>query len=425
MTSGAYVQCLPEALERGLVTMATVDASVRRVLNLKQRLGLFDDPYRRGAAPASAARAVERRELAREAGRQAIVLLSNRREVLPLSREMRRIVVIGPLAAAPAEMLGSWASAGRPEDAVSILEGLKEALPRCRIDHAGGVDIAGEKTDGISAAVDLGAGAEMVVLCLGESAAMSGEAASRTDLGLPGRQRVLAEAVLGLGKAVVVTLSSGRPLTLPWLFERADAVLATWFLGCEAGHAIADVLTGKFNPTGRLPVSWPRDVGQVPIFYNERPAGRPFAPGVHYSSTYLDVSPMPQFPFGHGLSYSRFALLGLRAEPTRVKASDAVDVSVTVHNESSVNGEATLFFFVRDPVASVAQPLLVLKGVQKVVLAAGERKDVTWSLPVEDLSFIGQSLDRVLEPGRFEIHVGQSADPSSLLSCAIELVTQA
>lgn len=251
---------------------------------------------------------------------------------------------------------------------------------------------------------------------------MSGEAASRTDLGLPGRQRALAEAVLDLGKPVVVTLSSGRPLTLPWLFERADAVLATWFLGCEAGHAVADVLTGKLNPTGRLPVSWPRHVGQVPIFYNERPAGRPYAPGVHYSSTYLDQPPTPQFPFGHGLSYGRFALSDLRCTPTVARAEDAIEVSLEAHNESSVDGEAMLFLFVRDPVASVARPLLELKGVQKVDLKAGERRDVMWRLPVEDLSFIGQSLERVLEPGRFEIHVGQSADPSDLVSAVIELV---
>ena len=252
MTSGAYVQGLPEALERGLVTMATIDASVTRVLKLKERLGLFDDPYRRGSAPPHAARAASRRELAREAGRRAIVLMSNRTGALPLSPEIRRIAVVGPLAAASGEMLGSWASAGRPEDAVSILEGLKAALPQCRIDHAAGVEITGENTDGISATLDLCAEAEIIVLCLGESAAMSGEAASRVDLGLPGRQRALAGAIFDLGKPVVVTLSSGRPLTVPWLFERADAVLATWFLGHEAGHAVADVLIGKFNPTGRL-----------------------------------------------------------------------------------------------------------------------------------------------------------------------------
>ncbi len=422
MTSGAYIQCLPEALERGLVTMTAIDASVQRVLKLKERLGLFDDPYRRGSVPPQASRKAERRELARDAARRAIVLMTNRGEILPLAREIRRIALLGPLAAAPGEMLGSWASAGRPEDAVSILDGLKAALPHCQIDHAAGVDIAGENTDGISAALDLCARAEAVVLCLGESAAMSGEAASRVDLGLPGRQRALAEAVLDLGKPVVVTLSSGRPLTLPWLFERADAVLATWFLGHEAGHAVADVLTGKFNPTGRLPVSWPRHVGQIPIFYNELPSGRPYAPGVHYSSTYLDAPPTPQFPYGHGMSYSRFVLTGLHCEPTEVKAGGTVEVSLAVQNQSQLDGEATLFLFVRDPVASVARPLLELKGMQKAILAPGERKDVMWRLPVVDLSFVGQSLDRVLEPGRFEIQVGQSADPRDLLSCAIELM---
>jgi beta-glucosidase len=421
MTSGAYVQCLPAALKRGLINMAAIDACVMRVLKLKERLGLFDDPYRRGSVPPEAGRAAERRELAREAARRAIVLMSNRRGALPLSPKIGRIAVIGPLAAVPGEMLGSWASAGKPEEAVSILEGLKAALPHWRIDHAIGVEITGESADGISAAVDLCAGAEAIVLCLGESAAMSGEAASRADLGLPGRQRALAEAILDLGKPVVVTLSTGRPLTLPWLFEQADAVLATWFLGHEAGHAVADVLTGKFNPTGRLPVSWPRHVGQVPIFYNELPSGRPYAPGVHYSSTYLDQPPTPQFPFGHGLSYSRFELNDLRCEPTRVKADDSLEVSLGVHNESLVDGEATLFLFVRDPVASVVRPLLELKGVQKAVLGAGERKTVTWRLPVKDLSFVSQNLDRLLEPGRFEIHVGQSADPSGLLTCAIEL----
>ena len=422
MTSGAYIQCLPEALDRGLVTMATIDASVRRVLELKERLGLFDDPYRRGSAPPDAHRAAARRELARDAARRAIVLLSNRTGVLPLSPKIKRLAIVGPLAAAPGEMLGSWASAGRPEDAVSILGGLKAALPQCQIDHAAGVGIDGQETGGIAAAIDLCSDAEAVVLCLGESAAMSGEAASRVDLGLPGRQRSLAEAILDLGKPVVVTLSSGRPLTAPWLFERADAVLATWFLGQEAGRAVADVLTGTFNPTGRLPVSWPRDVGQVPIFYNELPAGRPYAPGVHYSSTYLDLPPTPQFPFGHGLSYSRFALSDLRCKPTQVSPEDTIQVSLAVHNESPIAGEATLFLFAHDLVASIARPLLELKGVQKAVLAAGGRTDVTWRLPVKDLSFVGPNFEPVLEPGRFEIHVGQSADPSGLLSCAVELM---
>jgi beta-glucosidase len=421
MTSNVYVRGLPEALKRGLVAMTEIDASVRRVLELKERLGLFDDPYRRGLAGPDDAGVAERRELAREAGRRAIVLLTRRNGILPLSPEMRRIALIGPLAAAPREMLGPWASAGRCEDAISILEGLTAAMPQCRIDHAPGVDIAGENVDSISAALGLCADAEVVVLCVGEAAAMSGEAASRADLVLPGRQRALAEAVLDLGKPVAVVLSSGRPLALPWLFARADAVLATWFLGSEAGHAVADVLTGRFNPTGRLPVTWPRHVGQAPIFYSQRPTGRPTQAGVHYSSSYLDVPATPQFPFGHGLSYSRFALFDLRCDPSCVKAGGCVEVSVTVSNDGEVDGEATLFLFVRDLVASVARPLLELKGVRKLVLAAKQRGHVAWRLPVETLSFIGPTLHPILEPGRFEIHVGQSADPAELLTSVIEV----
>ncbi len=423
MTSDAYAHGLPEALQRGLVDMADIDVSVRRVLRLKERLGLFDDPYRRGAAGSRATErgASERRELAREVGRRSIVLLTHARGVLPLSPDIRRIALVGPLAAAPHEMLGPWASAGRGEEAVSIREGLEAALPGRRIDSAPGVDIAGDDMRGVAAAVDLCRNAELVVLCLGEAASMSGEAASRADLGLPGRQRALAEAILDLGKPVVALLSSGRPLALPWLFERADAVLATWFLGCEAGHAVADVLTGKFNPTGKLPVTWPRHVGQAPIFFSQRPSGRPAQAGVRYTSSYFDLPATPQFPFGHGLSYSRFTLHDLRCDPRRLKAGESVEISVSVHNDSLVDGEATLFLFVRDLVASVARPVLELKGVRKIVLAAGERGHAMWRLPVEALAFIGPSFDPVLEPGRFEIHVGQSADPAEFLTGVVDV----
>jgi beta-glucosidase len=423
MTSNSYVQGLPEALKRGLLTMAEIDASVRRVLGLKKRLGLFDDPYRRGSAWPHGARDAERRELARDVGRRAIVLLTNRASILPLSPEIRRLALIGPLAAASREMLGPWASAGRARDAVSVLEGLKAALPQCRIDHAPGVDIGGQGTDGISPALDLCARVEVVVLCLGEAASMSGEAASRADLGLPGCQLALAEAVFDLGKPVVVVLSSGRPLTLPRLFERADAVLASWYLGAEAGHAIADVLTGRFNPTGKLPVSWPRVVGQIPIYFRQRPTGRPTKVGEHYSSSYLDVPATPQFPFGHGLSYSRFALLDMKCDPSSAKAGEFVEVSVTVRNDSEVDGEATLFLFVHDLVASVSRPLLELKGVRKIALKGQEHGRATWRLSTGDLSFLGPNLVPVLEPGQFEIHVGQSADPTGLLTEVIELTT--
>jgi beta-glucosidase len=418
MASDAYVQGLPGALERGLITMTQLDASVVRVLRLKERLGLFDDPYRRGATTGGTAQA---RQLAREVARRAIVLLTHRGHVLPLSPDLRHLALIGALATAGGQMLGPWPAAGRVEDTVSILEGLKAALPGCRIECFSGVGVRGAE-QAIAEAVESCRRSELVILCLGEEASMSGEAASRADLGLPAGQRALAEAILDLGKPVVVLLSSGRPLAVPWLFERADAVLAIWFLGSEAGNAVADVLTGKFNPSGKLPVTWPRHGGQVPIFYGQRPSGRPSRAGERFSSSYLDVPAAPQFAFGHGLSYSRFALHDLACNPRSVNAGDSVEVSVAVHNEGAVAGEATLFLFVRDVVASISRPVLELKGVHRMTLGPGERARAAWRLPVGTLAFIGPDLDLALEPGRFEIHVGQSADPAEFLSTSIELL---
>jgi beta-glucosidase len=416
MASEAYVQGLPEALRRGLIEVAELDASVSRVLALKERLGLMDDPYRRGAAaPVDAGHGTSAaRQLAREAARRAIVLLTHRRHVLPIAPEARHIAVIGPLASARGEMLGPWPSAGRAEETVSILEGLRAALPTCRIDSFAAA--SGDAIDGCRAA-------ELTLLCLGEDVSMSGEGGSRAHLGLPDGQRALAQAVLEVGRPVVALLTSGRPLTVPWLFERAGAVLATWFLGSEAGNAIADVLTGKFNPTGKLAVTWPRHVGQVPIYYGQRPTGRPSKPGERLSSAYLDIPSTPQFAFGHGLSYAAFTLEELRCTPRAVKADDPIEVSVVVHNHSATAGDATLFLFVRDVVASIARPVLELKGVRRIALAPGERGAVTWQLPVAALAFVGADLGLLLEPGRFDIHVGQSAAPGELISCSIEVIS--
>jgi beta-glucosidase len=418
MASGAYLEGLPHALASGLISMALLDASVRRVLRLKEQLGLFDDPYRPGAI---APRAAPARELARDVARRAIVLLTHRGGVLPLSADMRHIAVIGPMAEAPAQMLGPWAAAGRAAEAVSILQGIAAALPRCRIESAPGVALDGGDLRGVAPAIERCRAAQAVILCLGEDAARSGEAASRADLGLPGCQRALAEAALDLGKPVVAVLCSGRPLPAPWLIERADAVLAAWFLGTEAGNAIADVLTGSFNPAGKLAVTWPRHVGQVPIFYAERPSGRPSQPGERFSSVYLDIPATPQFAFGHGLSYSRFMLEDLQCTPGAVRAGENLEVSVTVCNAGPVYGETTVFLFVRDVVATIARPVLELKGVRRAALGCGERSRLVWRLPAGALAFIGPNLEPLLEPGRFQIHVGLSAEPGALLSTDIEL----
>jgi beta-glucosidase len=421
LMGNAYARGLPGALERGRVTMADVDAAVRRILALKAALGLFDGPYRRGHGLTSEQLAGHR-ALAREVAQRAIVLLTNRGGTLPLSPDGGRIAVIGPLADARDDMLGPWAAGGRPEEVVTVLEGLREALPAREVAHAPGVEIDGDETSGIPAALDLARAAEIVVLCLGEARAMSGEAASRARPTLPGRQAELAKAALDLGKPVVVTLSSGRPLMAPWLFERADAVLATWFLGSEAGNAVGDVLCGRHNPTARLPVSWPVDIGQIPIFYAQRPTGRPADPAEHYTSKYLDLPVDPLFPFGHGLSYTRFAYRGLRVYPEEVRPGEMIAVEVEVANEGAMAGEETVFLFLRDPVASVARPLLELRGVAKIALEPGARGTVCFELSTEDLAFLGPDLSPCLEPGAFEIHVGPSAAGDSLLKTTVRLV---
>jgi beta-glucosidase len=423
LMSGAYGSGLPIALERGLVTVAQIDAAVRRVLRLKARLGLFEDPYHRSdAALAPPGQAEKHRELAREAARRSIVLLTNRDGLLPLDNATRRIAVIGPLADARDDMLGPWAAAGRAEGMVTILEGLRAALPGGEISHAAGVSVDGTETGGIGAALDLARAADVVVLCLGEARRMSGEAASRARPDLPGRQPELARAVLELGKPVVVLLSSGRPLMAPWLFERAHAVVATWFLGSEAGHAIGDVVSGRYNPAGRLPVSWPVEVGQIPIYYARRPSGRPAHPEVHYSSKYLDLPVEPLFAFGHGLSYSRFVPGALRVSAAELVPGQELTIEVDVTNEGPSSGEATMFMFIRDPVASVSRPVLELRGIAKAVLEPDASTTLSFALRADDLRFLGPDLSPRLEPGRIEVFVGPSAKQADLLSAEIRLV---
>jgi len=416
MMSGAYVQGLPEALARGLVSIDMIDAAVRRVLTLKERLGLFKNPFGRGRETSTdLALPDARRALARDLARRAIVLLKND-EILPLPANVREIALVGPLADARTEMLGPWAMAGSVESAVTIREGLAAALPDARIAYAPGVAITGADVSGIAAGLECCRNAELVILCLGEAANMSGEAASRANPGLPGAQTALADAIFDLGKPVVLLLSSGRPLMIAEAAERATAVAATWFLGVEAGRAIADVLTGKFNPTGRLPVTWPRDIGQVPIYFARRPSGRPAAAHNPYTSKYLDTPVEPLFYFGHGLSYSRFALSNLRAANPEFYPGGRLMIAVDVANLSPAAGEATVFLFVRDMVASVARPLLELKGVRKIALDPGEEGIVRFDLGASDFSYPGTNWNPVLEPGEFMIFAGMSADPQQMLS---------
>ncbi|MGH8299056.1 MAG: glycoside hydrolase family 3 N-terminal domain-containing protein [Steroidobacteraceae bacterium] len=420
MVSGAYLRGLPVALERGLVSLAEIDESVRRVLALKARLGLFEDPYRRGTAAEGDATLSGRRRLARDIGARSIVLLTNRGEALPLSGSIRRLALIGPLADAPAEMRGPWWCAADPDTQVSVLGGLRERLPHAQVLHASGVDISGTDGSGIAAALELCDGAEAVVLCLGEAATMSGEAASRAHPGLPGRQRELAEAVLqragARGIPVIAVLFCGRPLIVPWLAGQASALLAAWFPGCEAGRAVADILTGERSPSGRTPITWPRAVGQIPLYFGQRSSGRPGDPANPLSSRYLDESNEPLFAFGHGLSFSRFSLTNLRVRPESAAPSATIEISVDVENQGGRRAEETVFLFTRRLKARVAPPLLELHGVGKITLDPGARGTLTLRLAVAELRSLGPDLEPALEPGEMEVLLGPSANRASLLA---------
>jgi beta-glucosidase len=284
-----------------------------------------------------------------------------------------------------------------------------------------GCQIADQEPDGLKAAVEAASRADIVLLCLGESKFMSGEAASRAEPGLPQCQRELAEAVLSLGKPTAVTLSSGRPLTAPSLFERAGAVLATWFLGTEAGHALADILTGRSNPCGKLPVTWPRHVGQAPIFYAHRPTGRPCDPSNSFTSRYADMPLEPLFPFGHGLSYTRFAYRALRLSAGVIRPGETVAVEADISNEGAAAGEETALMFIRDPVASVARPVMELRGAARLALKPGETGTARFTLSAGDLAFPDEAGSAVLEAGEVEIIVAPRADRAAALIARLEV----
>lgn len=425
MMSDAYRSGLPIALERGLVTMGEIDACVRRVLKLKQNLGLFDDPYLRGSKAEPAETVTARRKFAREVGARAVTMLENRNDALPLQSTIKKLAILGPLADAAGEMAGPWGAAQNPKEHVSVLAGLRAAYPNAEIAYAAGTSIKGERKRGenLASAAKLSDGADAVILCLGEAAPMSGEAASRAFPELPGRQRDLAEAVLSRaqknGAKVIAILFSGRPLIVPWLAESADALIAAWFVGSEAGHAIADVLSGRVSPSGRTPITWPRATGQIPVFFGMRPSGRPNDPKDYFTSKYLDVVNEPLYPFGHGLSYGRFTCANLRVTPENIAKGDRIEARVDVTNEGNARAEETVFLFVRDKVASVTRPLLELKGFAKVTLDPGARGEVRLSLDAADLAFFDKDLRPVLEPGEIEILVGPCADRGRLLAATV------
>lgn len=409
MVSGIYGEKLDEAVRAGRLEETEVDQAVRRVLEAKARLGLFEDPYRYSDSGREQAVTLtpEHRRAAREVARQAIVLLQND-GTLPLTKNPGMIAVIGPLADDRDAPLGPWAGAGRVEDVVTVLAGIREAVGEEAVGFARGAGAADDDTTGFAEALRLARDADAVVLVLGEPRQISGEAASRHDLDLPGAQRALAERVLGLGKPTAIVLMNGRPLAIPWLAEHAPAILETWFLGTETGHAVADILFGDVNPGGKLPVTFPRAVGQVPIYYNHKNTGRPPS-DEKYTSKYLDLPSTPLYPFGHGLSYTTFEYGPPRLSRATMGALDTLTVSVDVTNRGERTGDEVVQLYVRDEVRSVTPPVMELKGFERVTLAPGETLTVSFPLTVEDLAFYDADGWWLVEPGSFTVMVGGSS----------------
>ncbi len=408
MASGLYAAELPGWFRSGKIPEALLDRAVERVLDLKAKLGLWnpgEEPTPEGSAPLPAAS----RRLALRAAREAIVLLRNRGELLPLSSPLRSIAVVGPLADDRRNALGPWPGVGREEDVVTVLEGIRARAPRgTRILFAQGCPTTGRSTDGFLRAVEFAKEADVVVAVVGEEARMSGEAACRTDLGLPGRQEELIRALCETGRPVVAVVCSGRPLALPWLAEHASALLAAWFLGIESGNALADLLFGASDPVGRLPVTVPRSVGQVPIYYSHANTGRPPGSGPEVSG-YIDLPATPLFPFGYGLSYTRFSYREIEVSRGIVRPGEPVEASVLLKNIGTRSGAETVQLYLRDRKASLTRPVAELKGFQRVLLEPGEERRVSFSLPSDACAFLGADGEPRKESGEFELRIGPSA----------------
>jgi len=410
MVSRIYVDDLPALVRTGRIPVALVNEAVRRVLRAKAALGLFDDPYH-GASP-ERERAVllapEHRRLARRVAEEAIVLLKNDGQLLPLGSRVRSVAVIGPLADDKVAALGSWPGRGDPRDAVTPLEGIKTRAGSVSVVYAKGCGITDTATAGFVEAVATAKQADVAVLVLGEAGDMSGEAASRANLDLPGIQPRLFEAIYATGTPIVLVLMNGRPLTIPWAAEHVPAIVESWFLGIETGPALAAVLFGDVSPSGKLPVTFPRAVGQIPLYYNHKNTGRPTGPD-KYTSKYTDLPVTPLFPFGHGLSYTTFSYSDLRLSSPRITPAGTESVSVTVTNTGSREGVEVVQLYVHDEVASVTRPVRALAGFRRVSLKPGEARTVEFQLTPKELGLYNQNMKFVVEPGRFRVFVGGSS----------------
>jgi beta-glucosidase len=412
------------------LTVAQIDAACRRILEAKYRLGLFTDPYRyiNEQRPAAQIMTAQKLELSREAARKSMVLLKNGNNTLPL-KSTARIAFIGPLVKNQRDLIGNWSGAGDWQKAVSLWDAMQKQYPINNFTYAkganllddtslinklnphGGMIVADSLTPQqlIDQAVLAANNADVVVAVLGEPFGMSGEAASRSYIGLPQNQLDLLRALKATGKPVALVLMNGRPLTLQWEHDNLAAILETWYGGTMTGDALADVLFGKYNPSGKLTATFPRNVGQVPIYYSAKNTGRPINPQEKYTSKYLDVANTPLYPFGHGLSYTTFTYSDITLSKNQMKAGDKIMASVTVTNTGNYDGEETVQLYLRDLVGSVTRPVKELKDFQKIYLGKGESKTVNFMIDTDDLKFYDINMKWTAEPGDFLVFIGSSS----------------
>ena len=423
MQGAVYMENLARSVTEGKVDIKRIDAAVKAILEMKYRLGLFEDPYRYAneAREKATIYKPEFLEAARDVARKSIVLLKNKDNALPLAATAKSIAVIGPLGNSKEDMIGSWSAAGdRKTRPVTLLDGLQARAPKgTSIAYAKGAsyDFAAEgKTDGFAEAIALAQKSDVIIAAVGEHWNMTGEAASRTSLDLPGNQQALLEELKKTGKPIILVLMSGRPNSIGWADANADAILDAWYPGTMGGHAIADILYGDYNPSAKLPVTFPRNVGQVPVHYDMKNTGRPIelgAPGAKYVSRYLDTPNTPLYPFGYGLSYTSFTYSPVTLDKAKVRPGEKLTASVTVTNSGARAGEEVVQLYVRDLVGSVTRPVKELKGFEKISLKKGEARTVRFTLTDADLAFTRQDMSWGSEPGQFKLWVGPSSAEGS------------
>ncbi|MGI9376131.1 MAG: beta-glucosidase BglX [Tsuneonella suprasediminis] len=419
MQGAVFMENLEKSVKEGRVSQATVDRAVRRVLEMKYRLGLFDDPYRYSneAREKATLYKPEFLEAARDVARKSMVLLKNENNALPLTASAKSIALIGPLGDSKTDMIGSWSAAGdRQTRPITVLQGLKERAPKgTTVAYAKGASYefadAG-KTDGFAEALALASKSDVIIAAMGEKWDMTGEAASRTSLDLPGNQQALLEQLVATGKPVILLLMSGRPNTVGWADQHVAAILEAWYPGTMAGKAVADVLFGDYNPSGKLPMTFPRTVGQVPLYYDQKNTGRPIElgePGAKYVSRYLNTPNTPLYRFGYGLSYTSFSYSPVTLSAPSMAANGAITASATITNTGKRAGEEVVQLYVRDLVGSVTRPVQELKGFEKIMLKPGESRNVSFTLRPADLAFTRADMSHGWEPGEFQLWIAPSS----------------